>query len=175
MVLLVFPTLWCVEAYSTVFIANMSWNVTEHELAAFASNMGELIGVEISRSNTNMQSKGRGWIYFKTREAASAAVEQMNGMNFFGRKIVARLDRSQSGATLSKSNSVYVGNLTYHVTAEMLFAAFAKCQPVSARIHLTPSGLSNGSGSVLFSSHALAETAIREMNRFPLMGRPIQV
>lgn len=102
------------------------------------------------------------------------AVERMNGLDMFGRKIVARLDRAQNAAP-AFSNSIYVGNLSYLVTPEQLYMVFARYNPISVNIQYTPAGLSKGSATVLLSSSANAEAAIREMNRAAILGRQIQV
>jgi RNA recognition motif-containing protein len=98
----------------------------------------------------------------------------MNGVELFGRTIVARLDRAQNSVPLL-SNSVYVGNLSYHVTPEQLYMAFARYSPISVNIQYTPAGLSKGCATVLLPSNASAEAAIREMNRAAVLGRQIQV
>lgn len=72
---------------------------------------------------------------------------------------------------------LYVGNLSFSVTQEMLEAAFAAHGRVDSASIVTnrDTGESRGFAFVEMSSNAEASTAINAMNGVDLGGRPLKV
>lgn len=75
------------------------------------------------------------------------------------------------------SARLYVGNLSFHVTEEVLRSAFAEAGEVTdAHVVLDrESGRSRGFGFVTMATAELGQAAIEQMNGRDLEGRPIRV
>lgn len=72
---------------------------------------------------------------------------------------------------------LYVGNLPYSVSQEMLQETFSSCGEVDSVNLITDrdTGQSKGFGFVEMSCDAEAQRAIQELNGFKLEGRDIKV
>jgi len=72
---------------------------------------------------------------------------------------------------------LYVGNLAFSVTAEVLKKAFAEFGEISEATVIVDkfSNRSKGFGFVTFSDEASAQKAIAEMNEKDFEGRPLKV
>jgi RNA recognition motif-containing protein len=75
------------------------------------------------------------------------------------------------------STRLYVGNLPFHVTSDLLHAAFSQCGEVTdAHVVIDrESGRSRGFGFVTMGSPEMAEQAIQKMNGADLEGRALRV
>jgi hypothetical protein len=75
------------------------------------------------------------------------------------------------------STRLYVGNLPFHVTSDLLHAAFSQCGEVTdAHVVIDrESGRSRGFGFVTMGTPEMAEQAIQKMNGADLEGRALRV
>jgi len=78
---------------------------------------------------------------------------------------------------MESTNKLYVGNLSFHTTDDILHQAFAQCgQVVEAKVILDrTTGRSRGFGFVMMASEADAQQAIDQMNNAELDGRVLRV
>ena len=75
------------------------------------------------------------------------------------------------------NNRLYVGNLAFHTTEDVLQRAFAECgEVVEAKLILDrETGRSRGFGFVVMATAEEAQRAISQMNGADLDGRPLRV
>jgi len=70
-----------------LFVGGLSFNITEDVLKQQFSQYGEVDAVRIIVNNRTGQSKGFGFITFKTADNATDAREKLNGVELDGRRI----------------------------------------------------------------------------------------
>ncbi len=71
-----------------LYIGNLSSEVTEEDLTHNFSTVGKVVSVAIIKDRYSNQSKGFGFVEMETEEAARQAIEQFNGGDLHGKKIV---------------------------------------------------------------------------------------
>jgi RNA recognition motif-containing protein len=71
----------------TIYVGNIPWTTNEDELKTYFSEVGEIISVRIITERATGRSKGYGFVEV-AEEDAEAVVEQMNGKELGGRKLV---------------------------------------------------------------------------------------
>ncbi len=84
---------------------------------------------------------------------------------------------SGPGENVTMSNRLYVGNLSFHTTQDVLRSAFAEIGEVTD-VHVVmdrATGQSRGFGFVTMGDAQLAQAAIQKMNGAVLEGRPLRV
>lgn len=72
-----------------LYVGNVSFDSTEEDLMELFSEVGELGSVSLVRDNLG-RNRGFGFVTMRTKEAASTAIEQLNGKEFKGRTIAVR-------------------------------------------------------------------------------------
>ncbi len=71
-----------------LFIASLYWGVTENNLWDAFEPFGHVLDVKIITDRVTNRSKGFGFVTFDNPVDASKAKEELNGTEFFGRKII---------------------------------------------------------------------------------------
>ena len=71
-----------------LYIGNLSSEVTENDLTHNFSTIGKVVSVAIIKDKYSRQSKGFGFVEMETEEEAKKAIEQFNGGELQGKKIV---------------------------------------------------------------------------------------
>eukprot|EP00656_Telonema_subtile_P044771 TRINITY_DN51026_c0_g1_i1.p2 TRINITY_DN51026_c0_g1~~TRINITY_DN51026_c0_g1_i1.p2 ORF type:complete len:102 (+),score=12.45 TRINITY_DN51026_c0_g1_i1:146-451(+) len=72
--------------------------------------------------------------------------------------------------------SVYVGNIPYEATEQLMHREFEKVGPViSFKLMTDPEGNSRGFGFCCYRDRASAQSAVRNMNGHSIEGRQIKV
>ena len=95
----------------------------------------------------------------------------------FGGKNKTNKSHSASGGDSSKPVEIYVGNLSYDVNDALLTKQFAKFGVIkSARVVINRhNNKSKGYGFVEMPHRGEAEIAIKKLNNYELLGRPMKV
>ena len=70
-----------------LFVGNLSFSTTEEALAAAFAEFGEVVDVKLMTERETGRSRGFGFVELSTPEAASKAIEQMNGALLDGRPL----------------------------------------------------------------------------------------
>lgn len=70
-----------------IFVGGLSWNTNEEGLVSHFSKFGELDEVKIITDRETGRSRGFGFITFGDDDAATQAVEEMDGIELDGRTI----------------------------------------------------------------------------------------
>lgn len=159
---------------TNVFISNLPWSLSAQDLYALVLPFGEVISIDLKKHAETGKSKGWGIIIYREKEAAEAAIQNLNETQIAGRRIALKLDRVQVPDEGSDSN-VYVGNLSFDITSQMLMEYFSEFRPLSADVARTSFGNHRGFGIVKFNTPAAAQDAIIGRHQSELCGRVIEV
>lgn len=81
------------EDKKKLYVGNLPYSVTADELRKVFSEFGEVVDAVIISDKYSGRSKGFGFVTFGTEEAASLAVEKMNGKDMGGRNLVVNVAR----------------------------------------------------------------------------------
>jgi RNA recognition motif-containing protein len=71
-----------------LYVGNLSSEVTENDLNHNFSTIGKVVSVTIIKDKYSNQSKGFGFVEMQTEDEARKAIEQFNGGELQGKKIV---------------------------------------------------------------------------------------
>ena len=113
-------------------------------------------------------------VEFASASAASAAVTLLNGLDFNGRAIHLRLDRSHSD-DVEGGYKIFIGNLPWTTTEENLITLFSSFAPSSCSVLTNMYGRSRGFAIMQFQSEVNASDAIKHLNGHEVEGRKIEV
>lgn len=82
-----------------IFIGGLSWNTNEEGLANHFSKFGNLEEVKIITDRETGRSRGFGFITFEEGDAASQAINEMDGVELDGRNIRVSLAEERQGGS----------------------------------------------------------------------------
>ncbi|XP_071946187.1 uncharacterized protein [Antedon mediterranea] len=152
-----------------VFIANLDKAIDNKALYDAFSVFGKILSCKILCDENN-ESKGYGFIQFKSEDAASKAISKVNGMLHNGKQVylshmIRRKARAAEKVDKMKSYiNVYVKNLNLDITDDQLVEKFSKYgKIVSAKVMRDENSKSRGFGFVSFENHDAASKAIQDM------------
>ena len=90
-----------------IYVGNLSYSVTDNDLRRLFEQHGEVTDVKVVTDRETGRSKGFGFVTFETAEAAKAAIEGQNGVEFDGRRMsvdVARESTAGGGRRVGGGN-----------------------------------------------------------------------
>lgn len=162
-----------------IYIKNLAKNITQKELYDTFEAFGTILSSKIAVDEKG-NSKGFGYVHFETEDAASRAIEAINGMSIFGQLVyvgyfIPRNSR-KSEAGKSHFNNIYVKSFPPETTDDSLkemFSEFGEIQ--SCCVSLDSDGKSKGFGFVCFSNPEDAENAVKAMHGKEMNGRQLYV
>jgi len=70
-----------------LFVGNLSFNTTEESLTAAFQEFGEVVETKVMTERETGRSRGFAFVEMATAEAATKAIEQMNGVVLDGRPL----------------------------------------------------------------------------------------
>lgn len=174
-----------------IWIGNLQFTTTQDDLRKFLTTQGNFKPEEITRINLpngekrhgKQQNKGFAYIDFSTSAAVQRAIalsEQLIGgravlikdaNNFAGRPDKPREDRDASKTSSNPpSRKIFVGNLAFDTTKQMLEEHYKPCGALSY-VHIATfedSGKCKGYGWVEFEELESAEAAVRGFVKVPV-------
>lgn len=163
-----------------VFIKNLDKSIDNKALYDTFSAFGDILSCKIAMDENG--SKGYGFVHFETEEAATNAIEKVNGMLLNGKKVyvgrwMSRRERlEQLGDKAKNFTNVYVrsfGDELDDVKLREMFEHYGKI--ISAKVMTDETGRSKGFGFVSFDDHECAQRACEALNNKDLNGRQIYV
>ena len=83
-----------------LFVGNLSYNTTDMTLETVFAEHGEVVSANVVTDRTTGRSRGFGFVEMATEEAATAAMNSLNGTNLDDREInvaEARPQRDRGG------------------------------------------------------------------------------
>lgn len=81
-----------------VYIGNLSQAITEEDLRANFSSVGEVLSVAIIKDKFTGASRGFGFVEMMTEEAAEEAIKKFNGGELDGKTLVVNEARAKTDA-----------------------------------------------------------------------------
>ncbi|XP_073464140.1 embryonic polyadenylate-binding protein-like [Aquarana catesbeiana] len=163
-----------------VFIKNLDDSIDNKALYDTFSTFGNILSCKVVCDENG--SRGYGFVHFETQEAATKAIQTMNGMLLNDRKVFvghfkSRKERElEYGAKVMEFTNVYIKNFGEDMTDERLkeiFSVFGNT--VSVKVMVDDNGHSRGFGFVNFGNHEEAQKAVAEMNGKEINGRMVYV
>jgi RNA recognition motif-containing protein len=169
-----------------VWIGNLAFSITKDDLRKFFIGHCSFSDATITRvhmpkgaeKHGKSQNKGFAYVDFSTEKAMKEALglsEQLlsgrrvlikDAKNFSGRPEKSQEEEQAGGSTASghpPSKRIFVGNLGFDATKEILEEHFSQCGPL-AHVHIATfqdSGKCKGYGWVTFEDLAAAEAAVK--------------
>ncbi|KER19953.1 hypothetical protein T265_11398 [Opisthorchis viverrini] len=172
---------------SRIYVGSISFEVGEDELRRTFGPFGPIKSVALSWDATLQKHKGFAFVEFEVPEAASLALEQMNGHTLAGRtlKVGRPSNAPQTGNLETELRSdentrcrVYVASVHPELTeADMqtVFEAFGKVEECVLYPDPKCPGRHRGFGYIYFHSEEEAIAAVTSMNGFDLAGLQLRV
>ncbi|NXJ91495.1 EPAB protein, partial [Corythaixoides concolor] len=147
-----------------VFIKNLDDSIDNKALYDTFSAFGNILSCKVVCDENG--SRGYGFVHFETHEAATRAIETMNGMLLNDRKVFvghfkSRKEReAEFGARAMEFTNVYIKNFGDDMDDDRLREIFSKFgKTLSVKVMMDSTGRSKGFGFVNFEKHEEAEKA----------------
>lgn len=152
---------------------------TDYDLHQLFSDVGPLFSAKVMRNKHTQSSFGYGFVNFVKEEDAERAIDEKDGEKVLHKRIRVAFSRRAEGPDSIKNANLFVGNLPLSWKEGDLERAFTphgkviKCKVLIDQL----TGISRGSGFVLFSKNAEAENALKEIDGQKLPGceKPLSV
>ncbi|KFQ44687.1 Embryonic polyadenylate-binding protein, partial [Nestor notabilis] len=147
-----------------VFIKNLDDSIDNKALYDTFSAFGNILSCKVVCDENG--SRGYGFVHFETHEAATRAIETMNGMLLNDRKVFvghfkSRKEReAEFGAKAMEFTNVYIKNFGDDMDDDRLREIFSKFgKTLSVKVMMDNAGRSKGFGFVNFEKHEEAQKA----------------
>ena len=180
-------------ASKNLFVGSLSWNVDIEWLTREFEEFGEIADVRVITDRESGRSKGYAYVEFADPADAAKALKAKNGSQLDGRAMnvdfaKAREERTPGDKNNSRakqfgdsksppSDTLWVGNISFGATAEMMQDVFGEFGSVT-RVSLPTdreSGALKGFGYVGFSSVEEAQAAVASAGSLSIEGRPLRL
>ncbi|NWU91676.1 EPAB protein, partial [Upupa epops] len=175
-----------------VFIKNLDDSIDNKALYDTFSAFGNILSCKVVCDENG--SRGYGFVHFETHEAATRAIDTMNGMLLNDRKVFvgqfkSRKEReAELGARAMEFTNVYIKNFGDDMDDDRLREIFSKFgKTLSVKVMMDSAGRSKGFGFVNFEKHEEAQKArgssltpvhwqaVADMNGKEINGRMVYV
>ncbi|KAG0526535.1 hypothetical protein BDA96_06G154100 [Sorghum bicolor] len=177
--------------FNNVFVKNLSESTTKEDLLKVFGEYGSITSAVVM---IGMDGKSRcfGFINFENPDAASRAVQELNGKKindkewYVGRaqkkseremELKRRFEQSlKDAADKYQGLNLYLKNLDDSIGDDQLRELFSNFGKITSyKVMRDQNGLSKGSGFVAFSTREEASQALTEMNGKMISGKPLYV
>lgn len=179
------------QRFTNVYVKNFGEEFTDDMLIEAFSKYGKIVSAKVMMDHQG-KCRGFGFVSYEAHEAASLAVDDMQGQIVNGRPLyVGRAQKKKERMmelhrryeaekmeryTKYQGVNLYVKNLEDEVDDEQLRKEFAKFGNItSAKVMVDETGRSKGFGFVCFSSPEEATKAVTEMNGRIIVSKPLYV
>lgn len=183
-----------------VFVAGLPAHVDDNALYAKFQTFGEMHQSKVVMDHKTGRSKGFGFVTFCEYVQALEAVDNLNQSKWDGRTLNVRFLQPKTGGAAGGAatggppsvvsarpskvigprpegcTTIYVGNLAYDITEEVLRKVFEKCGTVKAirfAEHIQTNEF-RGFGYVQFYEEGPCEQAVK-LDNMIVMGRPMNI
>ncbi|KAJ2819715.1 hypothetical protein IWW50_005358, partial [Coemansia erecta] len=171
-----------ISVLSRVYVGSINFELTEEHMQRVFGEFGTVRSVSMSRDAMTGRHKGFGFVEFYVPEAASLAIDVMDGMALGGRAL--RLGRPNNyavtvaqGFPAPPAERIYVANVSTQVSEHVLREIFAPFGDVTACVLAPDMGtrMHRGWGFVEFARADAAAQAAQAMNGLELGGLALRV
>jgi len=193
------------KKFTNVYIKNFGEDLGDEKLKEVFSKFGKITsykvvkdrdvkgeeGEDIMEGGPDSKNKGFGFVSFEDSESAEKAVDELNGVEMFGKTLYVgraqkKAERQQElkkkfeQLKLERLNryqgvNLYVKNLDDTIDDERLRKEFAPYGTITSAKVMNEEGRSKGFGFVCFSSPEEATKAVTEMNGRIIVAKPLYV
>jgi RNA recognition motif-containing protein len=178
-----------------LYVGNLSFDTSWQDLKDYFRKCGSVEKAEVPE-NQEGRKKGFGLVRFTNPQDASAAIRQLDGVEFQGRRLDVRWDRDSNSNDKSSSSkpersggghnddhredrqgssTVFVGNLSFDTSWQELKDFCRKCGTVEHTEIPEKDGRKRGYGLVRFVNRRDALGAIRTLDGVEFQGRRLEV
>eukprot|EP00742_Colponemidia_sp_Colp-10_P000213 GILJ01000241.1.p1 GENE.GILJ01000241.1~~GILJ01000241.1.p1 ORF type:complete len:254 (-),score=38.06 GILJ01000241.1:262-1023(-) len=182
------------ESSKTLYVGGLSYDANESDINSLFSDVPGLTSVRLLRTPDTQRSKGTAFVEFDTPENAERAAQVKADIEHLGRTLkvalaqpktftprgaprTSRFQQQSFGERIRPEGctTVYVGNLPYTTTEEVLRELFQDCGSInSIRIAMGPDGRPRGFAHVDFTSEEAVDKAMVK-NSTDLSGRTLTI
>merc|ERR1712088_336150 len=194
------------KKFTNVYIKNFGEDLGDEKLKEVFSKFGKITsykvvkdrdvvkseeGEEVMDSGPDGKNKGFGFVSFEDSESAEKAVDELNGVEMFGKTLYVgraqkKAERQQElkkkfeQLKLERLNryqgvNLYVKNLDDTIDDERLRKEFAPYGTITSAKVMNEEGRSKGFGFVCFSSPEEATKSVTERNGRIIVAKPLYV
>jgi len=193
------------KKFTNVYIKNFGEDLGDEKLKEVFSKFGKITsykvvkdrdvkgedGEDILETGPDGKNKGFGFVSFEDSESAEKAVDELNGVEMFGKTLYVgraqkKAERQQElkkkfeQLKLERLNryqgvNLYVKNLDDTIDDERLRKEFTPYGTITSAKVMNEEGRSKGFGFVCFSSPEEATKAVTEMNGRIIVAKPLYV
>lgn len=178
-----------------MYVGNLSWDTSDDSLAAHFGS--DVISASVQKHEDTGRSKGWGLVTVGTPEGVADACANLHNTELDGRTIIVREDRGATNPedrkprkprnkkkkerrtvdidNIQPSANLYVGNLSWDVTTEMLEDKFQNYATESVEVVFGNNKRSRGYGLVRCTSQEEAAQAISDLHETEYEGRNMYV
>eukprot|EP00301_Raphidiophrys_heterophryoidea_P026136 c8947_g1_i2.p1 GENE.c8947_g1_i2~~c8947_g1_i2.p1 ORF type:complete len:620 (-),score=164.03 c8947_g1_i2:218-2011(-) len=153
---------------SNIFIKNLDKTIDNKALYDTFSSFGNILSCKVAM-DSNMQSKGYGFVHYESEEGAKEAIVKVNGMMLSGKQVfVGKFERrsERPGAGGAKFTNIYVKNIPLDWNEAKFRTEFSRFGEItSLLLQKGPDGKHKGFGFVNFAGHEEASRAVDEGSR----------
>ncbi|KAF0933406.1 hypothetical protein E2562_018513 [Oryza meyeriana var. granulata] len=163
-----------------LYFGNLPYNCDSAQLAGIVQDYATPEMVEVLYDRTTGRSRGFAFVTMSTVADCEQVIKNLDGSLYSGRPMrVNFADKPKPKLPLypETEHKLFVGNLSWTVTSEMLTEMFQQCgNVVGARVlYDGETGRSRGYGFVCYSTKEEMDEALSSLNGTELEGREIRV
>ncbi|CAL4885983.1 unnamed protein product [Urochloa decumbens] len=163
-----------------LYFGNLPYNCDSAQLAGIVQEYASPEMVEVLYDRTTGRSRGFAFVTMTTIQDCELVIKNLDGTLYGGRTMKVNFaDRPKPKVPLypETEHKLFVGNLSWTVTSEMLTEVFQRCgNVVGARVlYDGETGRSRGYGFVCYSTKEEMDEAISSLNGMEMEGREIRV
>lgn len=140
----------------TIFINNLNFQTTEHEIIEAFSKYGNILDVRLKKQDTNPYLlKGYGFIEYTSEEEVSKLLRENPIIEIRNRKIIVKPSKTNTKVKQGIKHTAFISNLKYEVIEkdlEEFFISNKLERIVDCRILKTVDGKSKGVAIIEFSN-----------------------
>ncbi|CAN6232950.1 unnamed protein product [Urochloa humidicola] len=167
-------------ASTKLYFGNLPYNCDSAQLAGIVQEYASPEMVEVLYDRTTGRSRGFAFVTMTTVQDCELVIKNLDGTLYGGRTMKVNFaDRPKPKLPLypETEHKLFVGNLSWTVTSEMLTEAFQRCgNVVGARVlYDGETGRSRGYGFVCYSTKEEMDEALSSLNGMEMEGREIRV
>ncbi|CAN6201242.1 unnamed protein product [Urochloa humidicola] len=160
---------------ANVFVKNLEPIIDSKNLYDMFSSFGTILSCKVATDPSTGQSKGYGFVQYETEESAQDAINGLNGMVAYGRKMFVGLHMRRQNREGEFTN-VYIKNLPAEFTDDDLQHEFAPFGEITSAVVMRQSdGASKCFGFVNFMKPEYAAEAIQKLNGKSISGKVLYV
>lgn len=153
-----------IQTSHNLIVNYLPQHMTERELYSMFITVGPVEYCKVMKDSKSGYSYGYGFVSFLRPQDAEKAIQQLNGLEIFNKRIKVSFARP-NGEDIKDTN-LYITNLPRHYTdhdLEMLFSPFGSIVQQNLLVDKI-TGMRRGVGFVRFNRKEEAQEAIRNLN-----------